>query len=81
MIEPLPALSFITKDQQWDVIGTADTEDGVMDTLRNTVTGEIKTIERMKFIRYLEKISAQPIQPNKKSVNLSSVNNQLNFKL
>lgn len=79
MIEPLPALSFIIKEQQWNVIGTADTEDGVMDTLRNTTTGEIKTIERMRFIRYLEKISAQPIQLNKKSVNLYT--NQLKIEL
>lgn len=81
MIEPLPSLVFTIKGVEWKVIGTADTDEGVMDTLRNSDTAEIKTIERMKLIKYLQKVSPEQIQHKEKSVNLSIINNQLNFKL
>ena len=81
MIKALPSHILEIKGQQWNVIGTADTDEGVIDTLRNNDTGELRSIERMKLLKYLEKYSPQLIQHKEKSVNLSSVNNQLNFKL
>jgi hypothetical protein len=81
MISPLPDIYLTLKGQQWTVIGTADSDEGVIDTIRNNDTGELKSIERMKLLKYLEKFSPQLISDKEKSVNLSSVNNQLNFKL
>jgi hypothetical protein len=81
MIKALPSHILEIKGQQWTVIGTADSDEGVIDTLKNNDTGELRSIERMKLLKYLEKFSPQLIQHKEKSVNLSSVNNQLNFKL
>jgi len=81
MIKALPSHILEIKGQQWTVISTADTDEGVIDTIRNNDTGELKSIERMKLLKYLEKFSPQLISDKEKSVNLSSVNNQLNFKL
>ena len=81
MIKALPSHILEIKGQQLTVIGTADSDEGVIDTLRNNDTGELRSIERMKLLKYLEKFSPQLIQHKEKSVNLSSVNNQLNFKL
>lgn len=79
MIKALPSHILDIKGQQWTVIGTADTDEGVIDTLKNNDTGELKSIERMKLLKYLEKFSPQLTQHKEKSVNLSSVNNQLNL--
>lgn len=81
MIKALPSHILEIKGQQWIVIGTADTDEGVIDTIRNNDTGELRSIERMKLLKYLEKFSPHSIQHKEKSVNLSSINNQLNFKL
>ncbi len=81
MISPLPDIYLTIKGQQWTVIGTADSDEGVIDTIRNNDTGELRSIERMKLLKYLEKFSPQLIQHKEKSVNLSIINNQLNFKL
>ncbi len=59
MIKALPSHILEIKGQQWTVIGTADTDEGVIDTLRNNDTGELKSIERMKLLKYLEKFSPQ----------------------
>jgi len=81
MISPLPDIYLTIKGQQWKCIGTADTDEGVIDTLLNEATGEIKTIERMKLVTYLEKNVTKEQQVKKINVSLYSSNNQINLKL
>jgi hypothetical protein len=79
MILPLPE-QIIIKGVQWVCIGTADTEDGIIDTLRNTDTREIRKVERMKLITFLEKNPSVPCEIKNKNVNLQ-YSNQLNINL
>jgi len=81
MISPLPDIYLTIKGQQWKCIGTADTDEGVIDTLLNEATGEIKTIERMKLVTYLEKNKTKEQQLKKINVSLYSSNNQINLNL
>jgi hypothetical protein len=81
MIEPLPSIEFIIKGDTWRCIGTADTEDGVIDTIKNLSNNEIRKAERMRLVKYLEK-NAHKIESDKKiNVYLNSNNNQLNINL
>jgi hypothetical protein len=81
MISPLPDIYLTIKGQQWKCIGTADTDEEVIDTLKNEATGEIRTIERMKLVTYLEKNKTKEQQVKKINVSLYSSNNQINLKL
>lgn len=81
MISPLPDIYLTIKGHQWKCIGTADTDEGVIDTLKNEATGEIRTIERMKLVTYLEKNNTKEQQVKKINVSLYSSNNQINLKL
>jgi len=80
MIEALPD-QIIIKDQLWQCISTADTDEGVIDTLKNTISGEIRSVERMKLINYLQKNKPKILHSNKINVNLYSSNNQQILKL
>ena len=79
-MSPLPE-NIIIKEQRWYCIGTADTDEGVIDTLKNEVTGEIRSIERIKLVTYLEKIKTKEQQVKKINVSLYSSNNQNKLKL
>lgn len=79
MILPLPE-QIIIKGVQWVCIGTADTEEGVIDTLRNTETREIRKVERMKLINFLEKNPSKLGEIKNKNV-YSQHSNQLNINL
>lgn len=81
MIEALPGIEFIIKGDTWRCIGTADTEDGVIDTIKNLSTNDIRKAERMKLVRYLEKNVHKNVVDKKESVYLYSNNNQLNIDL
>lgn len=80
MIEALPD-QIIIKDQLWQCISTADTDEGVIDTLKNTISGEIRSVERMKLINYLQKNKPKILHSNKINVNLYPSNNQQILKL
>ena len=79
MILPLPK-HIIIKGVKWVCIGTADTDEGVIDTLRNTETREIRKVERMKLINFLEKNPSVLCQIKNKNV-YSQRSNQLNINL
>jgi len=81
MIQPLPSIEFIIKGDVWRCIGTADTDEGVIDTIKNLSNNDIRLVERNKLVNYLEKNKSKDTIIKKESIYLYSDNNQIKINL
>jgi len=81
MIEALPSIEFIIKGDRWRCIGTATTDEGVIDTIKNLTNNEIREVERNKLVTYLQKNKSKENIIKKESIYLYSSNNQTKINL